>query len=221
MNVSRHGARHGFTLIELLVVVAIIAILASLLFPALGRSKDKGKTAKCQSNQKQLFLAAMMFESDNRLYPVGFPGPTTPPGEIWYRQLQPYFGKKNTENGKGVFVCPSSFQKEQGTIGNATREGGFWGYLAYAQNNQINSGIYSISSASILDPAGTILYPDGTPGNVCYRHSGGNEKSAEMDRQVQASGRKGIKRRANGVFLDGHIELMRAAPMRIFTLAQD
>src|SRR5688572_1159495 len=55
----------GFTLIELLVVIAIIAILASLLFPAIGRAKDKGKTAKCQSNLRQLGLAATMFDDDH------------------------------------------------------------------------------------------------------------------------------------------------------------
>jgi prepilin-type N-terminal cleavage/methylation domain-containing protein/prepilin-type processing-associated H-X9-DG protein len=218
-------AIRGFTLIELLVVVAIIAILASLLFPALARSKDKGKTAKCQSNEKQLFLAAFMFEQDNQLYPIGYPGAATP-GQIWYRQLQPYLGKKDTTNGTGVFVCPSSFQK----VGNATREGGFLGWLAYAQNGAINNGINTISSSSVLDPDGTILYadtdgwdaclyPDGTPGNVCFRHSGGNERSAEMERGV--AGRKGAKRRANGIFLDGHVQLLKAAPARIFTLARD
>jgi prepilin-type N-terminal cleavage/methylation domain-containing protein/prepilin-type processing-associated H-X9-DG protein len=229
MKASRLAQPRGFTLIELLVVVAIIAILASLLLPALARSKDKAKTAKCQNNEKQLFLAAMMFEQDNQLYPVGYPASGS--GPIWYRQLQPYLGKKDTENGKGVFICPSSFQKDQGAAGNTTREGGFWGYLAYAQNNQINAGtIQTISSASALDPANTILYgdtdgwdaclyPDGTPGNVCFRHSGGTERSAEMERGV--AGRKGAKRRANGAFLDGHLLLRREAPRRIFTLAQD
>src|SRR5688572_22202174 len=94
--------KRGFTLIELLVVVAIIAILASLLFPALARSKDKGKTAKCQSNERQRYMAAFMFEQDHQLYPVGFPSPAMG-GQIWYKQLQPYLGKKDTVAGKGVF----------------------------------------------------------------------------------------------------------------------
>ena len=107
---ARFTTRRGFTLIELLVVIAIIAILASLLFPALARSKDKGKAAQCQSNIRQLALAAMMFEEDNQVYPVGWNANSS---TIWYRQLQPYLGRRETNPGGGVFICPSSLQKAQ------------------------------------------------------------------------------------------------------------
>jgi prepilin-type N-terminal cleavage/methylation domain-containing protein/prepilin-type processing-associated H-X9-DG protein len=55
----------AFTLIELLVVVAIIAILASLLLPALGKAKEAGKAAHCRGNEKNLILAWMMYHQDN------------------------------------------------------------------------------------------------------------------------------------------------------------
>lgn len=225
-NVNAKPPR-AFTLIELLVVVAIIAILASLLLPALARARDKGKSAKCQSNLRQLGLAAMMYDEDNQVYPIGWPPLDN---MIWYRQLQPYLSRQTNVSGQGVFICPSSLQKSQsGNTG--LREGGFWGYLAYAQNGLINNGVRNIGSRQVQDVTGTLLYADtdgwdaclyadGQPtANVCYRHSGGNEKSSDTDRGV--AGPKRPKGRANAVFVDTHVELLRKAPLRIFTLERD
>src|ERR1035437_973906 len=63
-----HTQARGFTLIELLVVIAIIAILASLLLPALVMAKVKAQTAQCTSNFKQLQLAGVMYNSDFQDY---------------------------------------------------------------------------------------------------------------------------------------------------------
>src|SRR6187551_1443431 len=62
----------AFTLIELLVVIAIIAILASLILPALARAKKKAYQINCTSNLKQFAYAIHMYTEDNR---ERYPGP--------------------------------------------------------------------------------------------------------------------------------------------------
>ena len=72
----------GFTLIELLVVIAIIAILASLLLPALAKSKNLATGAACQNNQKQLSLAWTMYATENDDKICG--GSTYGRGDWWW-----------------------------------------------------------------------------------------------------------------------------------------
>lgn len=72
----------GFTLIELLTVIAIIAILAAILLPVLGRARENGRRTSCSSNLHQLALAVNLYKQDNKVYPAD--QGEAPPAGFWY-----------------------------------------------------------------------------------------------------------------------------------------
>jgi prepilin-type N-terminal cleavage/methylation domain-containing protein/prepilin-type processing-associated H-X9-DG protein len=69
-------AKRGFTLVELLVVIGIIALLLSILLPALSRAREASKATKCLSNVRQMGMAAMMYADENHGYLPPTSGPT-------------------------------------------------------------------------------------------------------------------------------------------------
>lgn len=94
--------KHGFTLIELLVVIAIIAILASMILPALGRAKDKAKGIKCLNNLKQMGLSTAMYVNDH-----GATLPYQGIRDLWMARLLDLYAEIDK-----VRICPVAPEKE-------------------------------------------------------------------------------------------------------------
>jgi prepilin-type N-terminal cleavage/methylation domain-containing protein/prepilin-type processing-associated H-X9-DG protein len=133
--------QHGFTLIELLVVIAIIAILASLLLPALARAKQKAKEIKCVSNEKQIALGYLMYASDNsELLPLAAHEGDAAPCQ-WFFEIAPYIAQRSgSYTGlvakANVVACPSAKLENafQASTPTAQAYGGYgqnYVYLGY------------------------------------------------------------------------------------------
>jgi prepilin-type N-terminal cleavage/methylation domain-containing protein/prepilin-type processing-associated H-X9-DG protein len=111
-NITRN---RPFTLIELLVVIAIIAILASMLLPALGKAREQGKAITCTNQMKQIGTAFTMYGADNDGW---FPYITTSPG--WTVHLAQYLGMSGTDldlayrvaNKETIYTCPTAHDSQ-------------------------------------------------------------------------------------------------------------
>lgn len=151
----------AFTLIELLIVIAIIALLAAILFPVFSRARDNARRAACLSNMKQLGTAVMMYTQDyDEMMPgndsldegAGLTNGFMDSSAVrnWAKSIDPYL--KNLQ----VFRCPSALPyTATGSSGSAYAEvsGSNGGNTSYAGN-------YIVADrklAAIPTPASTVF----------------------------------------------------------------
>jgi prepilin-type N-terminal cleavage/methylation domain-containing protein/prepilin-type processing-associated H-X9-DG protein len=201
-------SRRGFTLIELLVVIAIIAILAAILFPVFARAREKARQSSCQSNLKQISLAAQMYtqDYDERLVRSGY----STSNLAWADVLVPYI--KNQQ----IFDCPSSqYRMGMNTTVTPNR---FWrrndtgvpantwysyGINAWAitTNPQV-VGPQGMALADVKRPSEVIFFTDGD-GATPYAIGAGAFTVADVNGQVA------YRRHNDGLnyaYVDGHVK---------------
>jgi prepilin-type N-terminal cleavage/methylation domain-containing protein/prepilin-type processing-associated H-X9-DG protein len=223
--------RLGFTLIELLVVLAIIAILAALLFPTFSKVRENARRATCTSNQRQLGMAIQQYVQDSdELFPWSY---STDSGQMvsWPDEIAGYTGMKNAVSGRsGSLNCPDS-----GVDGQAYATNGQIIGLLDTVDNPLPLGFYRsvIGLSRITAPTETILMVDSNSNTsqvlgrsameVAYPHAADNRdhSTEEWDHPwlgVGWANDKQVAWRHNGgadvLYADGHVKYTHRGALR-------
>ena len=153
--------RSGFTLIELLVVISIISILASILFPAFSKAREKARQIACVSNVKQISMSIMMYAEDNEETLPWSNAIIDESVTTWQEAIQPYAKNKN------IFMCPTSAFPTRYPDGTPQTWNGHFGCNGMIMGSASSRGGSNLSALSrpsdtylLMDAGGVVIYPD-------------------------------------------------------------
>lgn len=194
---GRGISRVGFTLLELLVVVAIIGILAALIFPAFSRARESGRAISCAAHLKQIGLGLMQYESDNDgYYPTA--GATVLWDEIdpatgrgpWMQQIDPYVKSRQ------IYKCPSDSHSDYSYFLSARAA-----YLDKGQFAPVFATRIAFPDKFVLGgDTGDFLTEDADKDDYTQNCVGGPDNGTPAMKWQQHNGRQNI------LFADGHVK---------------